>query len=169
MRRALLFALLLSPALFAAEDWGSLQFLIGEWSGQGAGEPGAGTGSFSFLPDLQGGILVRKSFAEYPASGGKPAYRHDDLLIVYREGPARQLRAIYFDNEGHTIRYSVEASANRAVFTSDSAQSAPRYRMTYRAMAPDELAFTFEMAAPGQDLAPYINATLRRRKPGAAR
>jgi len=27
--------------------------------------------------------MVRTSFAEYPAGGGRPASRHDDLLIIY--------------------------------------------------------------------------------------
>src|SRR5579862_1507813 len=35
-------------------DWGSLQFLIGKWTGEGGGQPGNGAGSFTLLPDLQG-------------------------------------------------------------------------------------------------------------------
>src|SRR5690242_10819063 len=125
---------LLAPLALVAEDWGPLEFLIGEWSGQGTGAPGTGGGAFSFTPDLQRQILVRKSFAEYPAAGGKPAYRHDDLLIVYREGAKGPLRAIYFDNEGHVIRYTVTTSANGAIFTSEGGRDEPRYRMTYRAV-----------------------------------
>ena len=102
MRSRLLCLLFLLPLLQAADDWQPLQFLIGNWTGEGSGTPGNGAGAFSFEPDLQRHILVRKSFAEYPPANGKPAYRHDDLLIVYREDG--QLRAIYFDNEDHVIR-----------------------------------------------------------------
>ena len=62
--------------LFAAsligQDWGPAQFLVGNWTGEGGGQPGQGTGAFSFSPELQGKILVRKSFAEYPAANGSP-------------------------------------------------------------------------------------------------
>ncbi len=86
-----------------------MQFLVGSWAGEGGGAPGQGSGSFSFTPDLQGKILLRKSFAEYPAANGNPAARHDDLMVVYRDGPSRRLRAIYFDSEDHTIEYDIKA------------------------------------------------------------
>ena len=157
----------LAPLLATADDWEPLQFLIGQWTGQGTGSPGNGAGRFSFTPDLQGHILIRKSFAEYPAAGGKPGYRHDDLLIVYRDGAERQWRAIYFDNEAHVIRYTVAASAKEAVFTSDGTKAEARYRMTYRAAeGTDRLGFRFEVAAPGKELTPYIDAVMRREAPG---
>lgn len=59
----------------------SLQFL----AGSGTGEPGQGVGEFSFSFDLQDKVLVRKSFAEYPATKEKPAYRHDDMMIIYKD------------------------------------------------------------------------------------
>jgi hypothetical protein len=68
-----------------AQDWGPAQFLVGNWTGEGGGQPGQGVGAFSFSPDLQGKILVRKSFAKYPPAEGRPASRHDDLTIVYRD------------------------------------------------------------------------------------
>ena len=162
MRWLAVCALLVSPALLTAGDWGQLEFLIGQWAGQGAGQPGAGAGKFSFEPDLQGRILVRKSFADYPPTEGKPAYRHDDLLVVYRETPKGAWRAIYFDNEGHVIRYSVQAEKKRAVFTSDGRPNEERYRMTYTSTRPDQLSFRFEVGGPGKDLMPYIEAVMRR-------
>jgi len=97
-----------SPADNAA-GWGSVQYLVGDWTGEGGGGPGQGAGSFSFKPDLQGKILVRKNRAEYPAAKERAASVHDDLMVIYRDTPEAALRAIYFDSEGHTIRYEVQA------------------------------------------------------------
>lgn len=162
MRRFFLLAALLVFTGFAAEDWGPAQFLVGRWTGEGSGGPGSGAGSFSFTPDVQGKVLVRKSFAEYPAQNGKPAYRHDDLMIVYRDGTARELRAIYFDSEDHVIQYSVKPSEGGVVFVTESPASQPRYRLTYTADGKDRLKLKFEVAPPGKDFATYIEAAARR-------
>jgi hypothetical protein len=156
------------PILFAfagsliGQDWGPAQFLVGNWTGDGSGQPGQGTGAFSFSPDLQGKILVRKSFAEYPAANGKPASRHDDLLIVYRDEATHELRATYFDSEGHVIQYAVTPSAEGVVFTSDGASPGPRFRMSYTSTGKNTLKFKFEIAAPGKELTPYIEAAAHR-------
>ena len=146
----------------AHSDWGPLQFLIGKWTGEGSGQPGNGSGSFSLLPDLQDHVLVRKSFAEYPASGGKPGFRHDDLMVVHREEETGDLRATYWDSEGHVISYAVKAVKGGAALESDGPPSQMRYRLTYIAAGPDRAHLTFEVAAPGRDFAKYIDAALRR-------
>ena len=84
--------------------WGKLNWLIGNWAGEGSGQPGSGGGTFSFKPDLDRHVLVRKSHSEYPATGNKPEVIHNDLMIIYPESDGNLLKAIYFDNEGHTIQ-----------------------------------------------------------------
>jgi hypothetical protein len=124
VKLALLFVLLLAPAVYAqpvASRFETLQFLIGNWTGEGAGRPGAGQGEFSFTSELDGHVLVRRSYNQL-ASGP----RHEDLMIVYLDGAPR---AIYFDSEGHVIHYTVSTPAlNTAVFESTDA---PGYRLTY--------------------------------------
>jgi hypothetical protein len=146
----------------AAQDWGPAQFLIGPWIGEGSGQPGAGAGAFSFTPDLQGKVLMRRSFAEYPAASGRPASRHDDLMVVYRDEASGDLRAIYFDNEGHVIRYTGKASAGGVVFVSEGSPGELRYRLTYTATGKDTLKLQFEVAAPGKDFVGYLEASARR-------
>ncbi len=145
------------------EPWAPLKFLVGEWIGVGDGQPGQGGGRCTFLPDLQGRVLVRKSYAEYPAAEGRPAFRHDDLMILYRDGGGA-LRADYFDNEGHVIRYSVRATGDSAEFVSEASADAPRFRLTYVKSGPDELSLKFEIAPPGKPDAfkAYLDAKLRR-------
>jgi hypothetical protein len=149
--------------------WAPLGFLIGEWAGEGGGGPGQGSGEFSFHLDQNGAILIRKNVSNYPATKDKTAYSHTDLLIVYEESGETKLRAIYFDDEGHTIHYAVEPSAdgNSVQFLSDAAATQPRYRLTYRKTGDDRVAIQFEIAPPGKGdaFSTYIEATARRNKP----
>ena len=105
----------------AAPRFESLQFLVGNWIGEGGGQPGAGQGEFSFASELDGHVVVRRSYNQ-PASGP----RHEDLLIVYLDGGPR---AIYFDSEGHVIHYTMSVPGpNSVVFAS---KDAPGYRLSY--------------------------------------
>ena len=146
--------------------WGPLEYLVGDWIGEGGGGPGQGAGSFSFTPDLQGKILVRRNHAAYPAAGGRAAFVHDDLMVVYRDTPEAPLRAIYFDNEGHTIRYEVRAgpAVGDVVFVSAAEPSTPRYRLTYTGVSPGRVKIKFEIAPPAhpEQFSTYIEASAHR-------
>ena len=165
MRTALLlivaFVTLAQTSSKPDDRWAPLAFLIGEWTGDGGGGPGQGSGRFSFLPDQDGKILIRKNRADYPASKDRPAFSHTDLMIVYKEAPEAKLRAIYFDMEDHVIHYTVEPSGdgNSVQFVSEN------FRLTYRKTGPDRLALKFEIAPPGKPGAfeTYIDATAHRK------
>jgi hypothetical protein len=158
-------SLFLTPAAHAADQpWSALSFLIGDWDGSGSGQPGQGAGSFSFTPDLQNQVLVRRSHSEYPAASGRPATIHDDLMVVY--APASP-QASYFDNEGHVIHYgvTVDPAAHTATFTSDGPAPAPGFRLTYKQTAADQLRVTFEISPTGKaaDFKTYLDGTVTRR------
>jgi len=150
----------------AADAWGSIRFLVGDWVGEGSGQPGAGRGSFSFRFALEDKVLVRRDHSEYPAGGGRPSVVHDALMIVYPEPGHRRLAAIYFDNEGHVIRYQVgtEGGGHRIAFFSEPTAGAPRFRLTYARMTDDAVDVTFEIAPPDQPDAfkQYIGGRSRR-------
>jgi hypothetical protein len=132
----------------AAPNWQGLEFLIGDWTGQGTGQPGAGNGGYSFLPELDGQVLVRRNHSEYPKDKTGAVQKHDDLMVVYRESPGASIRADYFDTEGHVIHYTVSTQPGLAVFESDPAQPGPRYRLTYWVDG-KSVDGKFEVAAPG--------------------
>lgn len=54
------------------QDWSSLRFLLGDWIGEGSGNPGQGTGSFTFAFDLDEKILIRRNHMEYPENKRSP-------------------------------------------------------------------------------------------------
>lgn len=163
MRKVAVLAALLLPAALAAADWGPVQFLVGQWTGEGGGDPGTGSGAFTLAPDLQGKILVRKNFATYLAAAGRPAFRHDDLMIVYRDEPSSELRATYWDSEGHVIAYAVQPAAEGGVtFLSDAPPTRMRYRLTYLPAGKDKIKIRFEIAPPGKDFTTYLEAAAHR-------
>jgi hypothetical protein len=146
-----LLALAAGPAARArAEDpWAAYRFLLGEWAGEGEGKPGKGAGRFSFVPDLQGKILVRRHRAEVTAPGGKPAV-HEDLMVIHPGQGGGPAEADYFDNEGHVIRYTVAAGDGRLTFVSAAAPAAPRFRLTYVKEGAESVRVKFEIAPPGK-------------------
>jgi hypothetical protein len=131
-----------------ANPWEKWNQLIGEWVGDGAGQPGQGEGKFSFQTDLNGKILVRKNHTVFPATSTSKAMVHDDLLIVYPGTPAGPQEAIYFDNEGNTIKYKVTFSDKSVILTSDVTPNTPRFRLSYVSLDTKTVNITFEMASP---------------------
>ncbi len=163
MRRAFPALLIFFAALHAqtSEPMKKLDFLLGEWTGI-AGEKdtplGAGQGSFSFSPELKQKIIVRRNNASY-ASGAQ----HDDLMVIYTEAPDPTPRAIYFDTEGHVIRYTLAfPSPNRVVFESDAVQPGPRFRLTYW-MEGGALDGRFEVAPPAGEYKTYLSWSSKKR------
>ena len=135
----------------ATDVWAGLRFLVGEWAGEGSGRPGAGAGTFTFRFDLDERILIRRDHSEYPASPGREATTHEALMITYPAPGASGLEAIYFDGEGHVIRYltSTENGGRTIVFLSEAVGSAPRFRLTYDRVSDDVVDVSFEIAPPG--------------------
>jgi hypothetical protein len=162
--------MILSAVLFSAlpvwgqtaadTGWKKLEFLLGKWTGI-AGEKdtplGAGQGGFSFEAELNRKIIIRHNHAAYN-SGEK----HDDLMVIYLDTPSDAPRAIYFDTEGHVIRYNLTFPAtNKAVFESDGTQPGPRFRLSYW-LDNSTLNGKFEVAPSGADYKTYMNWTAKK-------
>ena len=144
-----------------ADNLRSLAFLLGDWTAD-PGQAGE-TGGFSFKTQVQGRVVVRTNYANYPASAGKPASRHDDLMVIAAEG--NSLHADYFDSEGHVIRYVVQSpKAGDVLFVSAVKSNEPRYRLRYSLKADGALEGHFEVAPPGAPdaFAPYLTWTAHR-------
>ena len=150
-----------------SDSWAQWNSLVGVWVGEGSGEPGQGSGGSAFSFDLQGRVLVRRSFADYPATKNRPAYRHDDVMFIYVDPANQKTRAIFFDSEGHVIHYAASVSVDGSTFQflSDPQPSAPRLRFTYVKDGPNRFRFQFEIAPAGspEKFALYIQGAIRRK------
>jgi len=144
--------------------WDKWNWLIGEWIGEGSGQPGQGGGTFSFVLELDKKILVRKSHSEYPATENKPAVIHDDLMIIYLDITGNPSKAIYFDNEGHTINYTISYSNKSIVLLSDKISNVPIFRLTYTLLDNETINTKFEMSQDGEKFMTYIEGKSKRTK-----
>ena len=144
--------------------WAKWTWLIGDWKGEGAGEPGKGSGSFSFMPDLNEKILVRKAHSVYPQDNGKPAIVHDDLLIVSLDYSGNPSKAAYFDNEGHTINYSISYSEKEIILLSEKVPAVPVFRLTYTYLDKETVNTKFEMSQDGVQFMTYVEGKSKKFK-----
>ena len=143
-----------------AKKFAPISFLVGDWDGTGAtassGQQSAG--SFTLGPDLGTHVLTRRGF------NMNGTQLHEDLTVIYLQGT--DLRADYWDNEGHVIRYQVfpQPQAKQVVFESNPLPDGSQYRLTYHAVDDDTLELKFDVGHAGSDYQPYLNGTLKRRK-----
>ncbi len=148
-------------------DWDHLQFLIGSWISPVSGQPGEGiTGASTFSYALDGKIIIRNSRAEFaPAPGEEKGLVHDDLLIIYQQPGESMLRAVYFDNEGHIIHYSLVFPEKQpgVVFESEASAGGPRARLTYETEPDGTLVTEFSVALPGGPLLSHVKGRLTRK------
>ena len=143
--------LILTTTGFAQQNnWDNWNWLLGEWQGEGSGQPGQGDGSFSFAFDLDKNIIIRKNHTEFPATANNPAFVHDDLMIVYADYTGNPSKAIYFDNEGHTIHYTVSYTDKTITFFSEKIPNVPIFRLTYILLDNETVNIKFEMSQDGE-------------------
>ena len=147
-------------------SWDPLQFLIGSWASPVSGQPGQGaSGATTFSYDLDGKIIIRRSRAEFaPEPGATKGLVHEDLLIIYQQTGDPPFRAIYFDNEGHIIHYTLTFPEKQpsVVFESAASETSPGARLIYEAAADGSLRVEFLVAAPGGELLSHVSGTVIR-------
>jgi len=183
MKKILCAAILLVPFLSQAQGqedlWKPFRFVIGDWAGSGSGKPGPGTGEFSLKPELNNQILVRRNYNVYPdqkaeakglkqedlkiMAGQAKGPTHEDLMIIYPSQDLKPYRAVYFDSEGHVIRYDISSAENELVFLSEAEPNAPRFRLTYHKKSINSLGIDFAMAPPNGDFHPYLSGIVTRK------
>lgn len=148
------------------DPWVGVRFLIGSWESKttsGIAQAKAAAG-YAFRLELRDHILARHSSSGACLAPDDFDCQHSDLLYIYPAASGTSLQAIYFDNEGHVIRYDVsEPAPNSVVFLSDPAQPGPQYRLSYE-LAEGTLSGKLELKMPGQpDFVSFLEWSGKRR------
>jgi hypothetical protein len=148
----------------AMPNWDRWQFLLGEWVGEGGGQPGQGGATMLYQFDLQQQILLRSSHMDFTATEDRPAFAHDDLTVIYPD-EAGTMRGRYYDNEGHIIQYVVSFPQDNdtIVFVNDPLPAAPRFRNTYLKGEAGKVTTRIEIALPGSPdgFSVYVEGVVR--------
>ena len=148
-----------APPAPAADPLQALDFLVGTWSATTGAGGAAGArviGKSTFRRDLGGHALQRTGSLD--ACTGPQTFdcQHHDQLTIFPDASSPHgsgLYALYLDNEGHVIYYTVSTPApHTAIFLSQGPPSAPHFRLSYRLEGSGPtavLAGKFEGSAPG--------------------
>jgi hypothetical protein len=130
----------------AADPLASVGFLVGNWTSR------APEGTDRFTRELDGHVIVRTSNSASSPRRGQIPMRSAMTIYADTDGT---IRAMYFDNEGHALRYkAARVDAAQVQFVSEGAESEPRFRLTYAMQAKRAMKVTFEIAGP-QDPAAF--------------
>jgi len=136
------------------DPWKALSFLLGTWEAKtAAGQPASVSGSYLFREELSGHVLARHTISKDGCKGPSDFdCDHNDMLYAWQAFPHGPVSAIYFDNEGHVIHYSVSTvatpDATTAIFLSDPNQPGPLFRLVYERKG-DTMSGKFQSQMPG--------------------
>jgi hypothetical protein len=146
--------------------WDKWQWLMGDWKSIDEGRTDQANGTFSFKPDLDQKVLVRKGHTEYSQLRANPMV-HDDLMVIYPGYTGTPAKAVYFDNQGHSISYTFIVTDKTVVFTSERTANSPVFRMTYYKLDSGMVNTKFETSQDGTSFQTYMENKSKRVKPTA--
>lgn len=140
----------MGQAAIASDPLQPLHFLEGTWTAHGVGQGSTSYGTYIFQRELNGHVLGRH--AKLASCNGPSDFdcQHNDLLYVFAEAPGQPLKAIFLDNEGHAIHYTVTTpDPKTALFLSDATGGGPQFRLMYT-LKEGQMSGSFAMHMPGQ-------------------
>jgi hypothetical protein len=77
-------------------------------------------------------------------------------MIVYPDANDKTTKAIYFDNEGHVINYTVSLTDKLITLTSLPSPNTPIFRLTYELLDQEAVNTKFEMSRDGVKFMTYV-------------
>lgn len=151
--------------------WNPLAFMIGDWKGQGSGEPGTGSYERSYRFIFNGKFIeVHNKSAWAPTAANPKGEVHEDLGYISYDKARKTFVLRQFHIEGFVNQYRLESispDGSKIVFVSEAIENIPagwRARETYQKTSDDEFSESFDLAPPGQEFSVYSKVVLKRVK-----
>lgn len=149
--------------------WLPLKGFIGNWTGEGGGEPGVGKYERSYQFVLNEKFIEVKNKSTYPPSVKQPKGEvHEDIGYISYDKVRRRFILRQFHAEGYVNQFtldSLSADGKSLVFVSEAIENIPagwRAKESYQLLNENEIQETFELAAPNKDFEVYSRVTLQR-------
>jgi hypothetical protein len=151
--------------------WEPLSFLIGEWEGEGSGQPGSGQYKRTYQLVLNDRYIFEHNKSTYPPQERNPSGEvHENWGFISYDKGRKAFIYRQFHMEGFVNQYILESHSPDFLtfsFVSESIENIPagwRAKESYQVITPDEFIETFELSEPGKDFEVYTECHLRRVK-----
>jgi hypothetical protein len=151
--------------------WQPLRVFLGNWKGQGGGEPGKGEYERSYrLIFNEGFIEIKNKSSWQPTEQNPQGEVHEDLGYISYDKARNTFIHRQFHIEGFVNQYRLESiseGGKKIVFISEAIENIPagwRAKETYQILGDHEFSETFELAPPDKEFGVYTKATLKRVK-----
>lgn len=151
--------------------WLPLKSFIGQWAGEGGGEPGQGKYERTYQFILSKNFIEIKNKSTYPPSDKNPKGEvHEDIGYFSYDKSIKKFKLRQFHIESFVTEYvldSISTDSKTLVFTSLALENLPKglkARETYQLINDNEIIETFEIAEPNKDFQVYSKVKLVRQK-----
>jgi len=174
-KKALLVAVFIMPFAGSAQTtkqdsiWQPFKFFVGNWQGQGGGEPGIGEYERAYQFVLGKKFIEVRNKSTYPPSDNYPKGEVHENIDFFSYDKGRQSFVLrQFHIEGFVNQYkleSISADGKRIVFVSEAIENIPagwRAKETYQILNDNQFQETFELAEPNKEFNVYTTVTLTR-------
>jgi len=150
--------------------WAPIHYFVGQWSGDGGGEPGIGKYERSYQPTLNGNFIEIHNKSTYPPTDKNPKGEvHEDIGYVFYDKARKTFLLRQLHIEGFANDYILESLSpdkKSLVFTSEAIVNIPkgwRARETYHIIGPNEFEETFELSPPDKPFSVYTKVKFKRK------
>ncbi|MEK7264162.1 MAG: heme-binding beta-barrel domain-containing protein [Bacteroidota bacterium] len=176
MKKLILLAVFLPALLFAQTSkkdslWLPLQSFIGNWAGEGGGEPGIGAYERSYQFFFDKNFIAIKNKSTYSPTDKNPKGEvHEDIGYFSYDKNLKKFKLRQFHLEGFVTEFTLEnisPDGKTLVFTTGTIENIPagwRAKETYQLLNENEMEETFELAEPQKEFELYTKVKLVRQE-----
>lgn len=177
MKKVFFISLMIIPSILFSQItkrdslWLLLRPFVGEWKGEGGGEPGKGKyeRSYQFILNKRY-IEIRNKSTYEPTTQHPNGEVHEDIGYFSYDNGRKTFILRQFHVESFVIQFridSISPDKKTIAFISESIENIPpgyRAKETYRIISDNEIEETFQIAEPNKDFSVYSKVKLVRQK-----